>query len=146
MINLKSFQRVQELATPDLLPYACMVDVGIVLNKDGSYMASWFYTGKDDASMTAHDRNVTNDRINAALKRLGSGWCMHFNAIRTKSDIYPDKNTSFFPDALSAMIDQERREFFEAAGNSFETVTTLTLTYTPESRYPKKARSSVFRD
>ena len=144
MINLKSFQRTQELATPDLLPYACMVAPGVILNKDGSYMASWFYTGKDDASMTAHDRNVTNERINAALKRLGSGWCMHFNAIRTRSDIYPDAETSFFPDAVSSMIDRERREFFEAAGNSFETVTTLTLTYTPDPVSQKKLEALFF--
>lgn len=144
MINLKSFQRTQELATPDLLPYACMIDVGVILNKDGSYMASWYYWGKDDASMTAHDRNVTNERINSALRRLGSGWCLHFNAIRTQSDIYPGKETSYFPDAVSSMIDEERREFFERAGNSFETVTTLTLAYTPDPVTQKKLEALFF--
>lgn len=144
MISLKSFQRVQELATPDLLPYAVMVDDGVILNKEGSYMASWMYTGKDDASMTSHDRNIVNDRVNRAIKRLGSGWCIHTNSIRVKSDIYPSAGASNFPDDISSLIDEERREFFEREGNSFETFFTITLTYTPESVAQKKAEALFF--
>jgi len=138
MINLKSFKRIQELGTPDLLPYALLVEDGVIMNKDGSLMASWFYTGKDDASMTPHDRNTTNERVNNAFRRLGSGWCIHTNAIRVKTDIYPAPEASQFPDQISELIDEERREYFEQAGNSYESYFTITLTYTPAPVAQKK--------
>lgn len=144
MIDLKSFQRKQELATPDLLPYGLMIDEGIIMNKDGSYMSSWYYRAKDDNSMTALDRNHANDRLNTALSRLGSGWCMHVNAIRTKSDIYPAKESSHFPDKISSLIEAERREFFEGDGNSFESHFTISLTFTPEPVAQKKLESMFF--
>lgn len=144
MINLKSFQRKMEHGTPDLLPYALLVDDGVVMNKDGSLMSSWFYTGKDDASMTEHDRNTTNERINTAFRRLSSGWCLHTNAIRIKTDIYPSPEKSYFPDQISELIDEERREFFEKEGNSFETRFTITLTYTPEPAAQKKLEAMFY--
>lgn len=144
MINLKSFQRTQVLATPDLLPYALLIEPGIILNKDASYMASFFYTAADEASMTAHDRNIANDRLNKALRRFGSGWVVHANAFRQKSDIYPKDEESAFPDWISQLIDEERRGFFESEGNSFETVTTLTLTFTPEAAAQKKMEAMFY--
>jgi type IV secretion system protein VirB4 len=144
MINLRSFKREQELAMPDLLPYAVAIEEGIIMNKDGSYMASWFYTGKDDNSMTADERDYTNERINGAFRRLGSGWVIHTNAIRLKSDIYPNSRDSHFPDPITELIDEERRDFFEAEGNSFETIYTITLTYTPEPVAQNKAESLFY--
>ena len=130
MINLRSFQRVGEVALSDLLSYAATLDNGVVLNKDGSFTASWRFWGPDDASMTAEDRNVVNDRLNRAFRELGSGWCLHVNALRRRCSVYPDA-VSHFPDPISELIDLERRDYFQRSGNSYETVNTLSLTYLP---------------
>jgi hypothetical protein len=56
-------------------------------------------------------------RLNNAFRRFGSGWCLHVEARRAPAPGYPD---SGWPDALSWLIDEERRAVFEAAGARFE--------------------------
>lgn len=56
----------------DLLNYASMIDDGVMLNKDGSLTAAWYYRGQDLATVSAAERNSISAKINAALVKLGS--------------------------------------------------------------------------
>ena len=66
----------------DLLNYAAMVDDGVIVGKNGSFMAAWLYQGDDNASSTDEQREMVSFRINQALSGLGNGWMVHIDAVR----------------------------------------------------------------
>ena len=51
MLSLQTF-RSGAAGVPDLLNWAALVAPGVVLGKDGSLMAGFFFRGKDAASAT----------------------------------------------------------------------------------------------
>ena len=91
----------------DLLQYVAVIDRqrGIVIGKAGQLMASFVVMGRDADSSSARELEGISQRVNSALKRLGQGWMMHFNAFRFESRAYPDDG--FFPDAASRLLDEE---------------------------------------
>src|ERR1019366_4757962 len=111
----------------DYLPWAGLVAAGVVLNKDGSFQRTARFRGPDLESATSHELVATTARLNNALKRLGSGWALFVEAERRPATLY---EASQFPDALSWLVDRERREEF-ASGAHFESGYTLTLVYLP---------------
>lgn len=117
----------------DLLPYAALIDPGIVLNKNGSLMAAWEFRGADTASSTMEDLDQVVFRFNHATLEGGTGLMLHVDAVRTPTGSYPDRAVSHFPDRISQMIEDERRAWFEKAKRCFQTNTILTVTYLPEA-------------
>jgi len=113
---------------PDLLMYASMIDDGIMLNQDGGLMASWAYRGPDLAAATHEEMASISARLNGILK-LGSGWMIHCDTIRSYAPDYPEGGA--FPDAVTGLIDMERREQFTVEGTHFESEYFMTLTYLP---------------
>jgi type IV secretion system protein TrbE len=77
-----SKHRSKEASVADLLNYAAEVDDGVIVGKDGSFMAAWLYTGDDKDSSTEQDRESISARINQALAVLGNGWMIHVDAVR----------------------------------------------------------------
>jgi type IV secretion system protein VirB4 len=67
-------------------------------------------------------------RLNNALRRLGSSWALFVEASRQTAQRYPD---SKFPDRVSALVDTERRAQFEEEGVHFETAYYLTFLFLP---------------
>lgn len=155
MVALKQFRRIGP-SFSDLLPYAGLVDNGVLLLKDGSLMAGWYFAGPDSESATDIERNEISRQINAILARLGSGWMIQVEALRLPMVAYPTPDRSHFPDAISALIDAERRKHFEAAGGHFESQHAIILTYRPTqparaglTRYiysDKESRTEQFGD
>jgi len=66
--------RAKSKGLPDLLPYAALIEPGVVLNKDGSLLAGWEVRGQDTASSRESDLASVSSRFNNAVKLLGSGW------------------------------------------------------------------------
>ena len=75
--------------TADLLGYAALIDDGLVLCKDGSLLAGFFFRGPDQESATPDEPNYLTARVNAALSRLGSGIALWIDAVRLPSAAYP---------------------------------------------------------
>ncbi|TWI62556.1 type IV secretion system protein VirB4 [Pseudoduganella lurida] len=123
--------RSGEPALADLLVYAAMVDDGIIVGKNGSFIAAWLYEGEDNASSTDTQRENISFRINQALSSLGSGWMVHVDAVRRPAPGYMEPARSYFPDPVSAAIDEERRRLFERIGTMYEGYFVLSLTYFP---------------
>jgi len=121
----------------DLVPYAALVDDGVILLKDGSLMAGWYFAGPDSESSTDAEQNDIARRINAILARLGSGWMIQVEAVRLATTAYPARERSFFPDPVSRAIDEERRIHFERESGHFESRHALVLTWKPLA--PRKA-------
>ncbi|KRR13321.1 conjugal transfer protein TrbE [Bradyrhizobium jicamae] len=139
MLNLREF-RSHAYRLADWLPWACLVAPGVVLNKDGSFQRTIRYRGPDLDSATEAELISVVSRVNNVLKRFGSGWALFFDATRTEASEYP---RSQFPDAVSWLVDEERRAAFESTsdaswddpsrprGQHFESVLHLTLMYLP---------------
>lgn len=51
MLKLSDY-RTKAKGLPDLLPYATLIAPGVILNKDGSFLAAWEMHGQDTASST----------------------------------------------------------------------------------------------
>lgn len=129
MLNLAEYRsKADRLA--DFLPWAALVGPGIVLNKDGSFQRTFLFRGPDLESASEGELVGLCARANNALKRLGSGWALFFEAERAEAQHYP---TSHFPDAASWLVDEERRTAFEEGpqGKHFESRYYLTLLFLP---------------
>ena len=125
MLNLSEYRRsTTQLA--DFLPWAALVDEGIVLNKDGSFQRTARFRGPDlDSAVPAELVGVAG-RLNNALRRLGSGWAVFVEAQRHPASQYPEGH---FPDVASALVDVERRAQFEQEGAHYESSYFLTFLY-----------------
>src|SRR5258708_9301009 len=116
MMNLTEYRRsLSHLA--DFLPWAALVDEGIVLNKDGSSQRTAKFRGPDlDSAVPAALVGVAG-RLNNALRRLRSGWAGFVEAQRYPANQYPQGH---FPDVASALVDVERRAEFDQEGPHYE--------------------------
>ena len=128
----------------DLLNYAAVVDDGVIVGKNGSFLAAWLYKGDDNASSTEEQREMVSLRINQALATLGSGWMIHVDAVRRPAPSYSGKCS--FPDPVSAAIDEERRRYFEGLGTMYEGFFVLTITWFPPALLQKKFVELMFDD
>ena len=130
----------------DLLNYAAVVDDGVIVGKNGSFMAAWLYRGDDNASSTDEQREMVSFRINQALAALGNGWMLHVDAVRRPAPNYSEKLLSTFPDPVSAAMDEERRRLFEGLGTMYEGYFVLTVTWFPPVLAQRRFVELMFDD
>src|SRR5580692_5237046 len=123
-----------------LLPYA-LIDDGILLQQDGSLLAGWSYRGPDMMSAEASEMDALSARLNHVL-RLGSGWMIQCDAIRSRAPGYPERGA--FPDPVTRVIDDERRQQFMQEGAHFESDYFLTLTYLPPAEMEQRMKGWMF--
>ncbi|UPG85912.1 VirB4 family type IV secretion/conjugal transfer ATPase [Luteibacter aegosomatis] len=140
------FRRPHGQAAADLLNYAAVVADGVIVCKNGAFMAAWMYEGDDAASSTDEQRETTSMRINQALARLGNGWMLHVDAVRRPASEYPDAASSHFPDRVSAAMDEERRRLFQMLGTTYEGYMVMTLTWYPPQIAQRRFVEMMFDD
>jgi type IV secretion system protein VirB4 len=140
MVALRSF-RHSGPSFSDLVPYAALVANGVILLKDGSLMAGWYFAGPDSESSTDAERNEVSRQINAILSRLDTGWMIQVEAVRVATSDYPAREECHFPDAVTRAIDDERRARFQEGRGHFESRHALILTWRP----PERRRSGLAR-
>ena len=138
--------RSKDAGMADLLNYAAMVDDGVIVGKNGSFMAAWLYSGDDNASSTDQQREMVSFRINQALAGLGNGWMIHVDAPRRPAPNYSERGLSHFPDPITEMIDEERRQLFEGLGTMYEGYFVITATYFPPMLAEQKFVELMFDD
>jgi type IV secretion system protein VirB4 len=127
MMNLAEYRRRSQVLA-DFLPWAALVERGVILNKDGSFQRTARFRGPDLDSATAAELVAITSRLNNALRRLGSGWAIFVEAQRVPANRYPE---SHFPDPASRLVDAERRAQFEEEGAHFDSRYFLTLVWLP---------------
>ncbi|MGO4568000.1 conjugal transfer protein TrbE [Rhizobium sp. 2YAF20] len=145
MVALRSF-RHSGPSFADLVPYAGLVANGIILLKDGSLMAGWYFAGPDSESSTDTERNEVSRQINMILSRLGSGWMIQVEAVRVPTTAYPAEAACHFPDPVTRAIDAERRAHFEWERGHFESRHALILTYRPPERRQSGLTRYIYSD
>jgi len=134
---MKEF-RSKAKGLPDLLPYAALISPGIILQKDGSFLAAWEIQGHDTASSTPEELAYVSEQFSNAAKRIGTGWMLHIDAVRATEKAYSDPELSHFPDPICRMLDQKRRDYF-GEGVCYTTSVYLTATYLPNYHAEKMA-------
>jgi type IV secretion system protein VirB4 len=140
MMNLTEYRKKpQSLA--DFLPWAALIADGVVLNKDGSLQRTARFRGPDLDSATPAELVGSTARLNNALRRLGSGWAIFIEASRDAAHGYP---VGTFPDAVSALVDTERRAQFEEEGAHFESTYYLTFLFLPPAEEAARAESLLY--
>jgi type IV secretion/conjugal transfer VirB4 family ATPase len=142
MMNLAEYRRRSQTLA-DFLPWAALVDKGVILNKDGSFQRSARFRGPDLDSATAAELVAITGRLNNALRRLGSGWAIFVEAQRLPGNSYPE---SVFPDAASRLVDAERRAQFEEEGAHFESLYFLTLVWLPPAEDAARAEAWLYEN
>src|SRR5580658_5715390 len=111
----------------DHLPWAMLVAPGIVFNKNGSFQTTFCFRGPDLDSATEQELVITSSQINNTLRRLSGGWALYADAHRRLDASYPQ---SAWPDALTHLLDEERRLLFQG-DHYFDSTRYLTLVYLP---------------
>jgi type IV secretion/conjugal transfer VirB4 family ATPase len=140
MMNLAEYRRrSQSLA--DFLPWAALVERGVILNKDGSFQRTARFRGPDLDSATPAELVSITSRLNNALRRLGSGWAIFVEAQRDPANRYPDGQ---FPDSASGLVDAERRAQFEEEGAHFESRYFLTVVWLPPADDAARAEAWLY--
>jgi type IV secretion/conjugal transfer VirB4 family ATPase len=132
MLSLREY-REPSSRLPDRLPWAALVEAGVVLQKDAVFQKTIAFRGPDLASSLDSELVVVAARINNALRRLGSGWALFIEAQRFESSTYPQSRWSH---PAAAVVDKERRRTFEQDGAHFESSYYLTFAW----RLPPDAR------
>ena len=140
MMNLAEYRRTASRLA-DFLPWAALVDEGVVLNKDGSFQRTARFRGPDLDSAVAAELVAVAGRLNNAFRRLGSGWAIFVEAQRHEAATYP---TSHFGDAASALVDAERKADFEEAGTHYESSYFLTFLYLPPAEDAARAETWLY--
>lgn len=141
MQGLKYLQehRPEPAGVNDLLLWGFLVDEGVVLQKDGSFLAGWSYRGPDIDAATPETLEALTQHLNDAFLPLTDSWMFHVDAIRGQASGYPE---SQFPNAVTAVIDAERRAAYSREyASQYETQYVLIATYLPPQEvYDRIAR------
>lgn len=142
--NAFRLKRPAEKGFADLLQAAAVVDDGIIINKNGSFTASWCYECDDDESATRHAREALSAALNDAFKKLGAGFCLHIDSIRRVAPGYPAREKNAFPDRVSFAIDEERRRLFESSGVLYQSYFVISLTWMPPLAQMKRMQDYFY--
>ena len=140
MMNLAEYRR-STTRLADFLPWAALVDEGIVLNKDGSFQRTARFRGPDLDSAVPAELVAVAGRLNNALRRLGSGWAVFVEAQRHPVEAYPPSN---FPDVASALVDAERRAAIRGGGRALRVGYFLTFLYLPPAEDAARAERFLY--
>lgn len=140
MMNLAEYRR-SSTQLADFLPWAALVDAGIVLNKDGSFQRTARFRGPDLDSAVPAELVAVAGRLNNALRRLGSGWAVFVEAQRHSAGAYPPDT---FPDVASALVDAERRAQLEEEGAHYDSSYYLTFVYLPPAEDAARAERLLY--
>ena len=141
MMNLAEYRRsTTQLA--DFLPWAALVDEGVVLNKDGSFQRTAKFRGPDlDSAVPAELVGVAG-RLNNALRRLGSGWAVFVEAQRHAAGRYPRRSISrcgFSPGRRWSAAQNSRRRARTTSSSYF-----LTFLYLPPPEDAARAERFLY--
>jgi type IV secretion system protein VirB4 len=130
----------------DLLNYAAVVADGVIVCKNGSFMAGWRYRATDAESSPEADKDLLSLRVNQALNSLGSGWAIHVDVTRTPAQNYSQRELSRFPDPVTQAIDDERRLMFSGIGQTYSQDFFLVVTWFPPLLTERKFVELMFDD
>lgn len=119
----------------DLLGWAFLIDEGIILMKDGSFVSGFELDPPDLETTTAAEANSTTDTVHDMLMLLGEGYGIEMNVHRRHSIQYPLQKNHSFPTASLQEMERERQKQYQERGNHYTLRHTILFTYTPPREF-----------
>jgi len=140
---------------PSLLLYFEFIqegEEGVILNRDGSLLASFYYVGPDMDSSLGLEESELARQLSSIFQGFGNGWSVHVDLIRKPTVEYPKENA--FDNPTSILIENKRREDYQKEGEHFENFYAISFCYLPsiadsqkmDSFFVKKSTKSVQPD
>jgi len=133
-IELHKNSDSKQLGFSDLLLYSHFIDDGVIYNCDGSYQKSFWCNGFDFESSEMAEKLGITRYLNLIFAGLETGWVMHVNSIRVKTQEYIDKESNYFNNNLLELMDKDRRYYFTSAQDLFVNKTAITFTHLPQNK------------
>ncbi|HET6229550.1 MAG TPA: hypothetical protein VFE05_05670 [Longimicrobiaceae bacterium] len=119
-----------------LLAWSRMPFAGVVMQKDGSFLAGWKYRGPDPTAAAAGELNRIAARVAEAFAPFTDDWVFHVDLYRCPAIGYAPAGA--FPGAVLAALDEERRRQYETGGGRWETECYVTAAYRPPADAPSR--------
>ena len=116
-----------EAGFSDLLNYAHLVDEGVMLNKDGAFLVSYQFKGMDSHSASGGELDAFTASFNRMATLLEDGWMLHVDEMRLPSVNYAELGP--FPDAVSALIEAERCDYYQAENRHYHNLQFITFVW-----------------
>lgn len=116
----------------DALNWALLPFPGVVLQKDGSFLAGFRFRGPDPTAAPYAELNRISDRVAEALCPFVDDWVFHVDLYRLPAAGYAPHGA--FPFLTLEALDEERRRQYDAGGGRWETECFLTAAYRPPVR------------
>ena len=129
------------------LPWAYFAERGIVFLKFGGFMRTLRFRGGDADSMSDAELDATMRRLHEALRRVRGQMSLHIEARRVPASAYPgaglsdDERRAQWPDPVSFLYDEERRDAYDTAGTHFETDRFITFVWKCSKASTRRARA-----
>jgi type IV secretion system protein TrbE len=133
--------REELVGCDDLLNYAFLSrgehthEPAIVLLKDGALLRAWYFQGPDLDYAAEEELERLSLLVANAFRHCGDGWMLHVHSVRRPCPGYMPPGA--FPDATSALIDEEGRRRYAGDGH-YDSVAALALTYKPPSELEQR--------
>ena len=105
------------------VPWICLIDKGVVLNKNGTLQKTLKYRGYDLDSSTVYELKNTNAKLNDVIKRLGQGWSLNVEARRKRCTDYIEAENEIL--AIDIIEKERKLNFLE--NEHFESEYYLTI-------------------
>lgn len=116
MLNLKNkADSYHAAAAPssELLPWMLQVADNMILNKDGSLMAAYAFTGEDVEGLTETQSEHISEVIERALRQFDERIILWWTVDRRRTFAYPDGN---FDDPISQFVNDKWKADFHSRG------------------------------
>ena len=105
------------------VPWICLIDKGVVLNKNGTLQKTLRYRGYDLDSSTVYELKNINAKLNDVIKRLGQGWSLNVEARRKRCTDYIEAKNEIL--AIDIIEKERKLNFLE--NEHFESEYYLTI-------------------
>lgn len=105
------------------VPWICLIDKGVVLNKNGTLQKTLKYRGYDLDSSTVYELKNINAKLNDVIKRLGQGWSLNVEARRKRCTDYIEAKNEIL--AIDIIEKERKLNFLE--NEHFESEYYLTI-------------------
>lgn len=134
-MNALGQYRRKDRGLPDYLNWGSIVAPGVILNKDGSLLVGRYFKGGNLAHRDDTIWYSTSDNAGRALCKLDGGWAVWIDGVRLPMSRFTDPAHNHFPDDISALIEDERRETLTREGACFASEYAILLHYMPPLKH-----------
>ena len=128
----------RDLGVADVLPWALLIDEGVIILKDATFMAGFRLRGNDLSSAPSQAINKSAKMINQMITQMPPGYSIEFNVHRYEQREYHSRLVRQFPTEVLRNVDVERERHFTMPGSYYETEHTFIINFTPPRESTRK--------